>query len=146
MTELRKKTNQSTVKSVKYRLQLFDGIWSIPLAFLAFVYGGYLSNTYFGDPLISIQYLQQVMMAAMILVFANFVVFLGINFNFRKLQQDFYSRDLRTTAKNRLSSWQKIKLYLAVYFGLLLTFLLILWLVMTVTGTGTVQELPQTAM
>lgn len=122
------------IKSIKYRLQLFDGLWSIPLAFVAFTAFGYISSVYFGDPLISIEYLQQVLMAALILVFANFVVFLGINFNFRQLQKDFYSRDLKYYSKMELNSWQKIKLYLLVYFGFLLSFLLILWLVMTVTA------------
>jgi hypothetical protein len=122
------------IKSIKYRLQLFDGLWSIPLAFVAFTAFGYISSVYFGDPLISIEYLQQVLMAALILVFANFVVFLGINFNFRQLQKDFYSKELSLSAKMHLSSWQKIKLYLLVYFGFLLSFLLILWLVMTVTA------------
>jgi hypothetical protein len=95
--------------------------------------GGYISMTYFGDPLISVEYLQQVLMAGMILVFANFIVFLGINFNFRALQKEFYSKDLKYNSKMELNSWQKIKLYLFVYFGLLLSFLAILWLVMTVT-------------
>lgn len=125
---------RNLLKSIKYRLQLFDGLWSIPLAFIAFTYFGYLSTEYFGDPIISIQYLQQVLMAALILVFANFVVFLGVNFNFRKLQKDFYSKELKHYASMELNSWQKIKLYLLVYFGFLLSFLLILWLVMTVTA------------
>ena len=128
------------IKSIKYRLQLFDGLWSVPLAFFAFMYAGYLSATYFGDPLISIQYLQQVLMAAMILIIANFVVFLGINFNFRTLQKDFYSKELKHSAKLALSTWQKIKLYLLVYFGLLLAFIVLLWLVMTATGTAIVLE------
>ena len=122
------------IKSIKYKLQLFDGVWSIPLAFVAFTAFGYISSVYFGDPLISIEYLQQVLMAALILVFANFVVFLGINFNFRQLQKDFYSKDLKYYAKTEVTTWQKIKLYLLVYFGFLLSFLLILWLVMTVTA------------
>lgn len=125
---------RNLLKSLKYRLQLFDGLWSVPLAFVAFTYFGYISAEYFGDPIISIQYLQQVLMAALILVFANFVVFLGINFNFRQLQKDFYSKDLKYFANMELNSWQKIKLYLLVYFGFLLSFLLILWLVMTVTA------------
>ena len=95
------------IKSLKYRLQLFDGLWSIPLAFIVFMYAGYLSANYFGDPLISIQYLQQVLMAAMILILANFVVFLGINFNFRALQRDFYSKELKYYSKMELNSWQK---------------------------------------
>ena len=124
-------------KLIKYRLQLFDGLWSVPLAFLAFMYAGRLSLMYFGDPLISIQYLQQAMMAGLILVFANFVIFLGIRFNFRSLQKTFYSKELKYIANMELNSWQKIKLYLLVYFGFLLSFLAILWLVMTVTGTAT---------
>ena len=122
------------IKSIKYKLQLFDGLWSIPLAFVAFTTFGYISSVYFGDPLISIEYLQQVLMATLILVFANFVVFLGINFNFRQLQKDFYSKDLKYYAKTEVTTWQKIKLYLLVYFGFLLSFLLILWLVMTATA------------
>lgn len=122
------------MKNILRKLQLFDGIWSIPLAFVAFLYFGYLSASYFGDPLISIEYIQQVMVSALILIFANFVVFLGINFNFRALQKDFYSKELRSYAKMQLNSWQKIKLYLVVYFGLLLSFLAILWLVMTATA------------
>ena len=125
---------RTILKSIKYRLQLFDGLWSIPLAFVAFTYFGYLSAEYFGDPIISIQYLQQVLMSSLILVFANFVVFLGINFNFRNLQKEFYSKELSRSAKMQLNSWQRIKLYLAVYFGFLLSFLLILWLVMTATA------------
>lgn len=121
-------------KSLKYRLQLFDGLWSIPLSFAAFTYFGYLSSTYFGDPLISIEYLQQVLLASLILVFANFVVFLGINFNFRNLQKEFYSKELRQSAKMTITTWQRIKLYLLVYFAFLFSFLLILWLVMTATA------------
>jgi len=125
---------KNLIKSIKYKLQLFDGLWSIPLAFVAFTAFGYISSVYFGDPLISIEYLQQVLMAALILVFANFVVFLGINFNFRQLQKDFYSKDLKYYAKTEITTWQKIKLYLLVYFGFLLSLLLILWLVMTATA------------
>ena len=121
------------LKSIKYRLQLFDGLWSIPLAFLAFIYFGYISAVYFGDPLISIEYLQQVLLAGLILVFANFVAFLGGYFNFRGLQKYFYSKEIKVETKNKLNAWQRIKLYLWVYFGLLFSFLLILWLVMTVT-------------
>jgi hypothetical protein len=122
------------LKSIKYRLQLFDGLWSIPLAFLAFIYFGYISTVYFGDPLISIEYLQQVLMAGLILVFANFVAFLGGYFNFRGLQKYFYSKEIKVETKNKLTAWQRIKLYLWVYFGLLFSFLLILWLVMTATA------------
>jgi predicted membrane protein len=125
---------RTLLKSIKYKLQLFDGLWSIPLAFLAFVYFGYISTVYFGDPLISIEYLQQVLLAGLILVFANFVAFLGGYFNFRGLQKYFYSQEIKVETKNKLTAWQRIKLYLWVYFGLLSSFLVILWLVMTATA------------
>ena len=112
---------------------MFDGLWSIPLAFLAFMLVGTVSMQYFGDPLISVEYIQQVILAGLILVFANFVAFLGGYFNFRGLQRYFYSRELKSETKTTLTPWQKIKLYLWVYFGLLSAFLLILWLVMTAT-------------
>jgi hypothetical protein len=123
------------LKRLIYKLQLFDGVWSVPLSVLFFLLVGKFSYEYFGDtPLISTEYLQLVMLAAVILIFANFVVFLGIRFNFRTLQKDFYSKELRHYASMELKSWQKIKLYLFVYFGFLVSFLLILWLVMTATA------------
>ena len=123
------------LKRLIYKLQLFDGVWSVPLSVLFFLLVGKFSYEYFGDtPLISTEYLQLVMLAAVILIFANFVVFLGIRFNFRTLQKDFYSKELRHYANMELKSWQKIKLYLFVYFGFLVSFLLILWLVMTATA------------
>jgi hypothetical protein len=123
------------LKKLIYKLQLFDGVWSVPLSVFFFLIVGKFSYEYFGDtPLISTEYLQLVMLAAVILIFANFVVFLGIRFNFRTLQKDFYSKELRHYASMELKSWQKIKLYLFVYFGFLVSFLLILWLVMTATA------------
>jgi hypothetical protein len=123
------------LKKFIYKLQLFDGVWSVPLSVLFFLLVGKLSYEYFGDtPLISTEYLQLVMLAAVILIFANFVVFLGIRFNFRNLQKDFYSKEMKYLAGMELTSWQKIKLYLFVYFGFLVSFLLILWLVMTATA------------
>ena len=122
------------MKNILRKLQLFDGVWSVPLAFIGFTYFGYLSSTYFGDPLISMEYLQQVLLAGLILVFANFVAFLGGYFNFRGLQRYFYSTEIKDHIKYELNVWQRIKLYLVVYFGLLFSFLLILWLVMTATA------------
>lgn len=121
------------MKKLLYYLQLFDGIWSVPIAFLGFFIAGSLSLEYFGDPLISIEYIQQVILAGLILVFANFVTFLGGFFNFRGLQKFFYSKELKEKIIT-LSVWERIKLYLIVYFGLLLAFLVILWLVMSATS------------
>ena len=121
------------MKKILYYLQKYDGVWSIPVAFLAFFLAGKYSYEYFGDALISTEYLQHVFLASLILIFANFVVFLGINFNFRSLQRYFYSEEIKRDVVNNLTTWQRIKLYIFVYFGFLSFFLLIVWLLMTAT-------------
>ncbi len=71
------------LKKFIYKLQLFDGVWSVPLSVLFFLLVGKLSYEYFGDtPLISTEYLQLVMLAAVILIFANFVTSLLISSTF----------------------------------------------------------------
>lgn len=123
------------MKKILRKLQLFDGVWTIPLAFFVFLLAGSYSAEYFGDGLISTEYIQQVLLAALIMVFANFVVFLGGFFNFRGLQNYFYSKAAKEELEYASTPWQRITLYLVVYFGLLLSFLLILWLIMTVTAS-----------
>jgi len=123
------------MKKILRKLQLFDGVWTIPLAFFIFLLAGSYSAEYFGDGLISTEYIQQVLLAALIMVFANFVVFLGAFFNFRGLQNYFYSKHAKAELEYSSTPWQRIVLYLVVYFGLLLSFLLILWLIMTVTAS-----------
>lgn len=123
------------MKKIIKKLQMFDGIWSIPIAFFLFLLAGSYSAEYFGDGLISTEYIQQVLLAALVMIFANFVVFLGAFFNFRGLQNYFYSKDAKVELEYSSTPWQRIVLYLVVYFGLLLSFLLILWLIMTVTAS-----------
>jgi len=123
------------MKKIIKKLQMFDGIWSIPIAFFIFLLAGSYSAEYFGDGLISTEYIQQVFLAALVMIFANFVVFLGAFFNFRGLQNYFYSKDAKAELEYSSTPWQRIVLYLVVYFGLFLSFLLILWLIMTVTAS-----------
>lgn len=129
-----KKASQSNamLRKLKYRLQLFDGFWSIPFAFLIFSISGTLSYEYFGDALISTEYIQYVILAGLIMVFANFIVFMGIRFNFRSLQREIYSREIKEELKTSLSTWQKISLYLLLYFAYFAAFLFVLRLLMTV--------------
>ena len=121
------------MKKILRKLQLFDGLWSIPVAFFLFLLAGSYSTEYFGDGLISIEYIQQVILAALIMIFGNFVVFLGGFFNFRTLQNYFYSKAAKLDLEYSSTPWQRIILYICVYFGLFLCFLFILWLIMTVT-------------
>lgn len=129
-----KKVSQSNgmLRKLKYRLELFDGFWSIPIAFLIFSVSGTLSYEYFGDALISTEYIQYVILAGLIMVIANFIVFMGIRFNFRSLQREIYSRDIKQELKTSLTTWQKISLYLLLYFAYFAAFLFILRTLMTV--------------
>lgn len=121
-------------KSLRYLLQLYDGVWSIPLAFLLFFLAGYCSFEYFGDALISTEYIQYIVLAALVMVVANFVVFMGLYFNFRTLQRMVYSAQIKQQALTDLSTWQKIVLYVVLYFSYFAAFLYILYLLMTVTA------------
>jgi len=132
------KTSNNTItqklKAITYVLQLFDGIWSIPLAFVVFSVIGTLSYRYFGDALISTEYLQYVVLAALIMVVANFVVFLGIRFNFRALQRQIYSSQMKEALNTDLDTWQKVKLYMLLYFGYISFYALVLYMLMTATA------------
>ena len=132
------KTSNYTItqklKAITYTLQLFDGLWSIPLAFLFFSIAGTFSYKYFGDALISTEYLQYVILAALIMVVANFVVFLGIRFNFRALQRQIYSSQMKEALNTDLDTWQKVKLYMLIYFGYFFFYAVVLYMLMTATA------------
>jgi hypothetical protein len=130
--QIKSQQASNTYKKLRYKLELFDGFWSIPIAFLIFSISGTLSYQYFGDALISTEYIQYVILAGLIMVFANFIVFMGIRFNFRSLQREIYSRDIKEELKTSLTTWQKICLYLLLYFAYFAAFLFILRTLMTV--------------
>ena len=121
-------------KKLRYKLELFDGFWSIPLAFLVFALSGTVSVAYFGDALISTEYIQFVILAALVMVFANFVVFLGIRFNFRALQKEIYNKEVKYEINTYLTTWQKVVLYLLLYAFYFAAYLYILHMLMTVTA------------
>ena len=123
-----------TYKSMRYYVQLFDGLWSIPIAFALFIIAGTLSAEYFGDALISTEYLQYIVLALLIIVFANFVTFLGIRFNFRALQRVVYNREIKYELNTYLSTWQKVVLYLLLYAFYFASFLFVLRMLMMATA------------
>jgi hypothetical protein len=122
------------LKSLRYKLQLLDGLWSIPLAFLVFALSGTVSVAYFNDAIISTEYIQYIVLAALVMVFANFVVFLGIRFNFRALQRTIYDKEVKYEINTYLTTWQKVVLYLLLYAFYFAAYLYILHLLMTVTA------------
>ena len=124
-------TNRNGLKSLRYKLQLFDGFWSIPLAFLVFAISGTVSVAYFNDAIISTEYIQYIVLAALVMVFANFVVFLGIRFNFRALQREIYNKEVKYEINTYLTTWQKVVLYLLLYAFYFAAYLYILHMLMT---------------
>lgn len=132
--QTKEEPTSNTYKLLRYKLQLFDGFWSIPLAFLVFAISGTVSVAYFGDALISTEYIQYIVLAAMVMVFANFVVFLGIRFNFRALQREIYNKEVKYEINTYLTTWQKVVLYLLLYAFYFAAYLYILHLLMTVTA------------
>ena len=124
-------TNRNAFKSLRYKLQLLDGFWSIPLAFLVFAISGTVSVAYFNDAIISTEYIQYIVLAALVMVFANFVVFLGIRFNFRALQREIYNKEVKYEINTYLTTWQKVILYLLLYAFYFAAYLYILHMLMT---------------
>ena len=121
-------------KKLRYKLELLDGFWSIPLAFLVFAVSGTVSVAYFNDAIISTEYIQYIVLAALVMVFANFVVFLGIRFNFRALQREIYNKEVKYEINTYLTTWQKVILYLCLYAFYFAAYLYILHMLMTVTA------------
>ena len=124
-------TNRNAFKSLRYKLELLDGFWSIPLAFLVFAISGTVSVAYFNDAIISTEYIQYIVLAALVMVFANFVVFLGIRFNFRALQREIYNKEVKHEINTYLTTWQKVVLYLLLYAFYFAAYLYILHMLMT---------------
>jgi hypothetical protein len=127
-------TKSNAFKSLRYKLELLDGLWSIPLAFLVFAISGTVSVAYFNDAIISTEYIQYIVLAALVMVFANFVVFLGIRFNFRALQREIYNKEVKYEINTYLTTWQKVVLYLLLYAFYFAAYLYILHMLMTVTA------------
>ena len=125
-------TKSNGFKSLLYKAKLYDGVWSIPIAFAVFTVAGYLSYEYFGDALISTEYVQYVVLAALIMVAANFIVFLGIRFNFSALQKAVYDKEIKYELNTYLTTWQKVVLYLLLYAFYFAAYLFILRTLMTV--------------
>ena len=100
-------------QKVKRFLQYYDWIWSIPLGILAFILypiaGSIIFRTEdfaFYDPSI----FQAAIYTALIMVFQNMVVQMGIQFNHKGSANSYYDN----ASKNifyKSSIWSRIKLY-----------------------------------
>lgn len=112
-----------TLKKLKFHLQLWDGLWSIPLMFAAFVlFGVGIQHVFpqagFYDP----SFLQAAVYATAILLFMNTTVWVMMYLNWRGLWRYYKGRKIDGQVINEskkdfetLRPWQKISVLLFVY-------------------------------
>lgn len=81
-------------KKTFYLLQLFDGIWSVPLAFTTFWLVGLMLQTYFGfgTGTYDMGFIQPLFLAAAIVIGATNFATVGIFFTFRGLFRYIYGK------------------------------------------------------
>ena len=81
-------------KKVLYLLQQFDGIWSVPLAFITFWLVGLMLQTYFGygTGTYDLGFIQPLFLAAAIVIGATNFATVGIFFTFRGLFRYIYGK------------------------------------------------------
>lgn len=82
------------MKKLKYFIQKWDGLWSVPLAFFIFYYAGVLLTTYFGygtgsyDP----GFLQPLFLAAVVVIGATNAGVLGLYFTVKGIHNYLYGQ------------------------------------------------------
>ncbi len=125
MMELKEQKGNYRWSKIKYWLQLWNGVWSVPLAFLLFIlFGIFLQTCYDGgvgfyDP----SFWQAALLSAGEFFFFNLVSYLTLYFCFRKLWRYFKgTKDVRGVVENKskedfenLNPWQKLVLLVFLY-------------------------------
>lgn len=142
-----------TLKKLKFHLQLWDGVWSVPLGMALFIGFGVLLQRFFYNPadpegapgFYDPSFLQSMFYASAVQVFINLVVWLGIHFNFRRVKHYHsgtakitYQTDSRPIADQEgcienkskqdfesLEPWQRLKLLLFLYCFLSVEYILV---------------------
>ena len=113
---------------ITYLLQLWDGIWSVPMSILLFLSIEIAGRMYlsdgdslgFYDP----AFIQAAFLASIYMVLFNFIAWVGMFFNFRSVYF-YYLKDSKNDFKNLLP-WQKLSFLLFLY-----CFFVVLMLIMT---------------
>jgi hypothetical protein len=119
---------KTKLKVLLYRLQLWDGIISIPLAYLFFIVTTEMLQKYYsyidvdGNLTTTVgaynpEILQAVIYSAFVIVAFSMVANAGIYFTFRGLFKYFYSRlsPIREDFK-QMKLWLRVTLFFFVYF------------------------------
>ncbi len=131
----------SKFKRLKFFLQLWDGIWSVPIALSLFLIIGVIIQAFYTDGLdtgggpgfYDPSFIQAAFYVSAMMVFSNFMVWLGIYFNFRGIFRYFIGKKneegvVVNQSKEdfkKLQPWQRIGILFFLYFSLLGTWLLL---------------------
>ena len=128
------------MKYLKYILNQFDGIWSIPLAFIAFWLVGLILTTFFGLAVgtYDMAFIQPLFLSIAVVVGATNAAVLGLWFNFRGLYKWFYGFKDKESGKIinyskenwlKLTAWQKFVIFLFT-FSFLISAVIIVYIQM----------------
>lgn len=113
------------MKKVKYFLQLFDGFWSVPLAFVGFwMVGTVLSTFNAATGVYDVSFIQPLLLAVAVVVGAANAAIAGLYFSFRGLYRFIYgTKDSEGKPINfskikwkALTAWQQFVIALSVFF------------------------------
>lgn len=121
-----------TLKKWRFMLQLWDGVWSIPLGILIFLGSGHVIQWFFADPMsgqgapgfYDPSFIQAGFYASLMCVMINSVVWWGLYFNFRAVWRYYVGRRDKETGKVlnlskddflNLKLWQRIAVLLGLY-------------------------------
>jgi hypothetical protein len=126
----KKLEKKSLIKKAKRHLQLWSGIWSVPLAALIFVALGLLLQAKFGegvgfyDP----SFLQAAFLGSFILILFNSVSWFIFYFSWRHLFKYYLSQGKEDF--DNLKRWQKILLVVSLHvFYIVVLFFLVKMLI-----------------
>lgn len=114
-------------KLLKFKLSLYDGIWSLPFAFMMFWVVGLLLSSIFGFAVgtYDMAFIQPLFLAIAVIIGASNASVLGLWFTFRGFFKYFYGYKDSESGKiinnskidfKELKSWVKLLLVLGVFF------------------------------
>jgi hypothetical protein len=94
------------MKKIKFYLQLWDFVWSVPLAIFTFLLFSLFGHLIFGDGFAGYDpaFIQAAIYAGLILVIGNGVVWIGIYFNWRKIFR-YHSGHWSTRKEDNHTFW-----------------------------------------
>lgn len=109
-------------------LKIWDGVWSVPVAMLAFFGAGYAITAFFGPESGAMYpvFVQRLFYASLCLVIMNFVVLFGMYMNWKNVFKYYLEEN---NDFKELDPKFKAKLCLIIYFGYALLFTMFLILV-----------------